>query len=169
MYCGTGPTIKRGQKIALIGESGSGKTTFLKLIHGMYANSSASLAFDGVDSNESLQGINLNTMLVPQDPELFSSSIEENLTLGIEYSPVEIQAAVDTARFAGVVATLPRGLALVRKRARYLVAVAKFKHVVYQPFRRDRTFSFQALIFPHFSLHRSAFNFSSGIGSFDAG
>lgn len=106
-------TIQRGQKIALIGESGSGKTTFLKLIHGMYANSSASLAFDGVDSHESLHGINLNTMLVPQDPELFSSSIEENLTLGIEYSPAEIQAALDTARFTGVVATLPRGLASV--------------------------------------------------------
>ncbi len=58
----------------------------------------------------SFADLDLKTMLVPQEPEIFSSSIRENITLGINYSEKEVLHAVRIANFSGVVAGLPKGL-----------------------------------------------------------
>ncbi len=104
-------TITRGEKVACIGRSGSGKTTFLKVLHGLYPNTQAVLVFDGTKQRiTNFSDCNLHTMLVPQEPELFSSSIEENITFGVEYSKEEIATAVELAQFKEVVEQLPKGL-----------------------------------------------------------
>jgi ATP-binding cassette, subfamily B, bacterial len=102
--------FKKGERIALIGESGSGKTTFLKVLHGLYRNAKMDIILDGVKLKRVFSDYDLGTMLVPQEPELFSSSIRENITFGLEYGDDEILKFTDLAQFTKVIEDLPRGL-----------------------------------------------------------
>lgn len=103
--------IQKGQKIAMIGESGSGKTTFLKAIHGLFSTATASISLDNQPFFQTnLSQLDLSTMLVPQEPEIFSSTLLENITLGIDYPLQDIENALEAARFSHVVSTLPKGL-----------------------------------------------------------
>lgn len=103
--------INKGEKIAVIGESGSGKTTFLKVLHGLYPSAGATLQLDGEKTfSTSFADLDLKTMLVPQEPEIFSSTILENITLGVSSPDEDIRKAIATARFDDVVESLPRGL-----------------------------------------------------------
>lgn len=104
-------SIKRGEKIACIGESGSGKTTFLKVLHGLYENTKAQIAFDDkVFKKTNFVDVNLKTTLVPQEPELFSSSIRENVTFGLSYSDDRVYSELECACFDGVLDSLPEKL-----------------------------------------------------------
>lgn len=103
--------IKRGERIAIIGESGSGKTTFLKLLHGLYETAVADVAVDGKNSMaKKLSECEFDTMLVPQEPELFSATVRENITFGVDYEEGAIERAVRIAQFTDVVSGLPKGL-----------------------------------------------------------
>jgi len=102
-------TVKRGEKIALIGASGGGKSTLLNLLRGLYVAKQAELTIDGVvfDSLEPLQAI---TTLIPQDPEIFENTIGFNITMDVDTMPDEIDRAIQLAGFSPVLATLPAGL-----------------------------------------------------------
>ncbi len=103
--------ITRGDRIAIIGESGSGKTTLLKVLHGMYDSTRGLISFDNEPSMQTcFADQNLKTMLVPQEPEIFSSSVLENITLGIEYTEQKIMRAAKLAAFNTVIDQLPKGL-----------------------------------------------------------
>ena len=107
--------LEKGQKIAIIGESGGGKTTFLKTLHGLYPSvKSESEIFSGKISEKFLEtnfsDINIESMLVPQEPELFSSTIEENITFGMEFSDSEISEVLEISRAKEFVENLPDGL-----------------------------------------------------------
>jgi ABC-type multidrug transport system fused ATPase/permease subunit len=103
--------IKRGQKIALIGESGSGKSTLLALLRGLYhAEIQASVAVDG-QVHQGLNIINNQVTLFPQEPEIFENTIEYNITLGLPFEEQEINNALQTAQFEQVLEELPNGLA----------------------------------------------------------
>ncbi|MDB5265281.1 MAG: transporter ATP-binding protein [Parcubacteria group bacterium] len=106
-----GLQIQRGERIAVIGESGSGKTTFLKVLHGLYPSAQGTLTLDRSESiPTSFADLDLKTMLVPQEPEIFSSTIRENITLGIAYPEEDIVHAMRVANFEKVVQELPSGL-----------------------------------------------------------
>lgn len=102
-------SIKRGEKIALIGLSGGGKSTLLNLLLGLYTPSRVELSLDSVkfDTLEPLQSI---TTLIPQDPELFENTIEFNITMDVDCLQAEIEQAILLARFDTVLKTLPQGL-----------------------------------------------------------
>jgi ABC-type multidrug transport system fused ATPase/permease subunit len=103
--------IKRNERIAIIGESGSGKTTFLKVLHGLYPNAKGLLQIDSLKSNQtSLGSLDLKTMLVPQEPEVFSSTIRDNITLGLPYDDQTILDFAKLAAFDKIIAKLPKGL-----------------------------------------------------------
>ncbi len=103
--------IKKGEKVALIGQSGSGKTTFLKVLHGMYPEAEAQVSFDGKPGFlTSFSDLDLGTMLVPQEPEIFSSTIKENITLGLSVKKEELDRVINLASFGDVVDKLPKGL-----------------------------------------------------------
>lgn len=103
--------IRQGERVAIIGESGSGKTTFLKVLHGVYPKASGLLIIDDNDPiATSFADIDLKTMLVPQEPEIFSSTIRENITLGIDYDDDKILQAAHLAAFENVILELPKGL-----------------------------------------------------------
>lgn len=102
-------SFKKGDKVAVIGQSGSGKTTFLKVLHGLYENAEGELIINK-NTVVPIGEHDIGTMLVPQDPELFSASIRENITFGVEYSDEYIMRFVESARFASTLERLPKGL-----------------------------------------------------------
>jgi len=102
--------IRRGERIAFIGESGSGKSTLLSLLRGLYdAESGAEMIVDGSE-NLPLESIAEAVTLFPQDPEIFENTIAYNITLGLPFDSWEIQAVCDTAQFSSVIEKLPNGL-----------------------------------------------------------
>lgn len=102
-------TLRRGERIALVGASGSGKSTLLRVLSGLYEAEHARFRVDGQDRPE-LSNLAAIAMLVPQEPELFESSIGQNITLGVEHSPAAIHRACEIAGFAPVLDRLPHGL-----------------------------------------------------------
>lgn len=100
--------LMRGSTVALVGESGSGKSTLLHLLRGLYPPDKAKLVIDG--STYDIGILSTITTLVPQDPEVFDSTIGYNISLGLEHTDEEVQEAVRLARFTPVLERLDKGL-----------------------------------------------------------
>ncbi|GIL17899.1 MAG: putative multidrug resistance ABC transporter ATP-binding/permease protein YheI [Oligoflexia bacterium] len=83
-------SIKAGQKVGVVGPVGSGKTTLLHLLNRLYPAPEKSILVNG-KSIEQIKQKNLheNIVLVPQEPFLFSDSINENLSYGLSQKPEE--------------------------------------------------------------------------------
>ncbi|MEK9151080.1 MAG: ABC transporter ATP-binding protein [Patescibacteria group bacterium] len=103
-------SIRRGEKIAVIGESGSGKTTFLKIIRGLYIPAKVSVSLDARELPDGFISMKNDIALIPQEPEIFATTIRENITMGIDRTEDEIRKYMDIARFSAVVERLPHGL-----------------------------------------------------------
>jgi ATP-binding cassette, subfamily B, bacterial len=103
-------SIRRGERIALVGKSGSGKSTLLKLIRDLYKPTSIDLVVDGHRISEGFNGINREIALIPQAPEIFATTVGDNITLGAEYPFEVIREYADMACFTEVIEKLPRGL-----------------------------------------------------------
>ena len=103
-------SIKYWEKIALIWKSGSWKTTLLKLLHWLHSINSGEIIINWKHSVTDLSTINLQTMLVPQEPELFTASIKENITFWIDVSEEELEKYVQMACFDDTVEQLPNWL-----------------------------------------------------------
>jgi len=87
-----------GQTVAVVGPTGSGKTTLVTLIPRIYDVTGGSVLVDGVDVRDLDPGeLRLLIGMVPQDPFLFSATIEENIGLGLDLG-AEASAADDWAQ-----------------------------------------------------------------------
>lgn len=100
--------IRKGEKVAVIGESGSGKTTLLKVIRDLYHPRSLKLYLDGHLVPEGFPGISSSVALIPQDPEIFATTILENITIGVEYDLDFVKKFTDMACFTEVAERLPK-------------------------------------------------------------
>jgi ABC-type multidrug transport system fused ATPase/permease subunit len=94
-----------------VGRSGSGKTTLLKIMRDLHTPQELRLTVDGVPSEEGFAGIARAITLVPQSPEIFATTVGNNITLGAEYDDETVNRFLDMACFTEVVAHLPKGLA----------------------------------------------------------
>lgn len=93
--------INPGEKVALLGRIGSGKTTIEKLILGFYAPKSGSVLIDGTDIRQiDPADLRANVSYIPQDVFLFGGTIRHNITLGGD--KVDDQALLKAATLAGV-------------------------------------------------------------------
>ncbi|TBU94602.1 type I secretion system permease/ATPase [Stutzerimonas kirkiae] len=93
--------IQPGEKVGIIGRTGSGKSSLEKLILGLYAPSAGSLLMDGMDIRQlDVSEIRHNIGYVPQDIQLFSGTLRDNLVMGARY--VEDEAILRAAELAGV-------------------------------------------------------------------
>jgi len=101
-------SIRRGERVALIGESGSGKTTLLKVIRDLYHPRSLNLYLDGEKMHGGFQSISASIALIPQDPEIFADTILENITLGVEHDMDYVIKFTDMANFTEVAMGLPK-------------------------------------------------------------
>ncbi len=104
--------IKKGETVALVGNSGGGKTTFVNLLPRFYDIKSGSISIDDVDIRDyTLESLRENIAVVFQDNFLFSGTIRENILLGNKNANEEdIQKAVKMAYLDDFIQTLKDGL-----------------------------------------------------------
>jgi len=105
-------TIKKGETIAFVGESGAGKTTIMNLIIGFNTATGGKLTVDGRDIKElDLHHYRKHISVVPQNTVLFSGSIRDNITYGSRnISEKQLANAIKMARLESVIENLPNGL-----------------------------------------------------------
>jgi len=99
------------EMVALLGATGSGKTTLVNLIPRFYDISSGKITIDGVDIRDvTLASLRRNIGMVQQDVFLFSATIRDNIAYGaVEATPDRIITAARTAQLHEFVSTLPEG------------------------------------------------------------
>lgn len=113
--------VRRGKRIALVGQSGSGKTTLLSLLRGLYQPEPGvefdvemglvrPATADAEDTKSWLDRLNEAVTLFPQEPEIFENTIAYNITLGLPFSEAEIIEVCEKAHFSDVICNLPGGL-----------------------------------------------------------
>ena len=108
-------SVKPGQKIAIVGPTGAGKTTIVKLLMHFYDVNSGSIKIDGIDiRNISRHCLRDNIAMVLQDTWLYSDTIMENIRYGNKNaSDEEVVAAAKAARADRFIKTLPGGYNVV--------------------------------------------------------
>ena len=107
--------IKSGQRVAIVGPTGAGKTTLVKLLMRFYDVNGGSIKIDGVDIRQ-MRRNDLRSIfgMVLQDTWLFNGTIKENISYGNSISKdEEVIAAAKTAYVDHFVHTLPRGYGMV--------------------------------------------------------
>lgn len=119
-YKGTEPlfqnksvTIEAGQKVGLVGYSGSGKSTFVSLILRLYDVTAGTIYIDGQDiKNVTQDSLRSNIAIIPQDPSLFHRTLMENIRYGhIEATDEEVIEAASRAHAHEFITKLPLGYA----------------------------------------------------------
>ena len=105
-------TILPGQTVALVGETGAGKSTLAKLVSRFYDPQRGVLSIDGHDARDlSASALRSQLGIVPQEGFLFSGTVRENVAFGKpDASEQQIAEALDTVGAAEMLASLPNGL-----------------------------------------------------------
>ena len=96
--------IKAGEKVALVGASGGGKSTLVQVLLGLYPHQRGQLKFDGVPIEKiGLHTVRENISTVLQHPTIFTGTIRENLTMGRDYLDEDIWHVLDVAQMTDFV------------------------------------------------------------------
>jgi ATP-binding cassette, subfamily B, bacterial len=104
--------VEPGQVIALLGPTGSGKTTLANLLPRFYDYTDGRLTLDGVDlKHYSRHSLRQQVGIVEQEPFLFSRTLRENITYGVdrELSDAEVEAAARAAAIHDTILAFPDG------------------------------------------------------------
>jgi ATP-binding cassette, subfamily C, bacterial LapB len=103
--------ITAGERVALIGRVGSGKSTIQRLIMGLYQPSDGAVLLDGIDLRQlDPADVRRNLGYVSQDVTLFYGTLRENITFGLPYADDSaVVAAAELAGMAGFINRNPRG------------------------------------------------------------
>ena len=103
--------IEPGQKLALVGRTGAGKTSLVQLLPRVFDPTAGTILLDGRDIRTlPLAQLRRAVGFVPQDPFLFSASIRENIAFGLDVaSDVRVRRAAEIAGVAADIEAFPRG------------------------------------------------------------
>lgn len=104
--------VEPGQSVALLGSTGSGKTSLVNLLPRFYQYTSGKITLDGIDIKDiSRELLRANIGIVEQEPFLFSRSIRENISYGVgrDVTDAEIEAAARAADIHDVILSFPEG------------------------------------------------------------
>lgn len=106
-------TIRGGEKVGLVGRSGSGKTTFVKLVQRLYDVTAGRIAIDGQDiASVTQESLRRQIAIVQQEPVLFHRSLAENIAYGRPgASQAQIEQAAQLANAHDFIMRLPKGYA----------------------------------------------------------
>jgi subfamily B ATP-binding cassette protein MsbA len=104
--------VQKGETIAIVGNSGGGKSTLVNLLPRFYDVTEGAITIDGVDiRNISLDSLRKNIAMVFQDNFLFTGTIRENILMGNpNATEEELNQAVESAHLEEMIADLPNGL-----------------------------------------------------------
>lgn len=105
-------SVKAGQSVALMGSTGSGKTSLVSLLPRFYEYTSGKIALDGIELRDYPRGwLRKQIGIVEQEPFLFSRTIRENITYGVgrQVSDDEVIAAARAAAVHDVILSFPDG------------------------------------------------------------
>ncbi len=100
--------IKPGEKIALVGHSGSGKTSLTKLLFRFFEPQQGRILFDGQDAKHfTLSSLRNQISLVPQQPELFHRTVRDNILLGADIDEAALIRAAENSGCLEFIQNLP--------------------------------------------------------------
>ncbi len=103
-------TIKPGEKIALVGPTGAGKSSIIRLLCRLYEPTKGRILVDGVDIKNIAQAeLRRYLGVILQDGFLFAGDVRENITLGEEYSEAEVLYAAKSTNVDRFINELPQG------------------------------------------------------------
>nr|WP_314533474.1 ABC transporter ATP-binding protein [uncultured Pseudomonas sp.] len=104
-------SIAPGEKVAIVGASGGGKSTLVQLLLGLYTPLAGTIRFGGSTQEEiGLETVRENVAVVLQHPALFNDTVRANLTMGRERSDEACWQALEIAQLDHTVRELPNGL-----------------------------------------------------------
>lgn len=103
-------TIKKGEKVAIMGKTGSGKSTLMHLLLRMYDVSSGEIRIDGIPIKDlDFQQLRQQMSYVPQEVFLFSDTVANNIALGVEKDMDKVRAAAKLAHVDAEILGLSNG------------------------------------------------------------
>ena len=103
-------TIKPGEKIALVGPTGAGKSSIIRLLCRLYEPTKGRILVDGVDIKKIAQAeLRRYLGVILQDGFLFAGDVRENITLGEQYTEAEILHAAKSTNVDRFISELPKG------------------------------------------------------------
>lgn len=103
-------TIKPGEKVALVGPTGAGKSSIIRLLSRLYEPSEGRILIDGVDITQVTQAELRNYVgVILQDGFLFSGDVASNIALGDEYAQEKIEDAARRMNVDSFIQRLPQG------------------------------------------------------------
>ena len=104
--------ISKNETLAIVGNSGGGKSTLVNLLPRFYDIKSGSIKFDGVDIREySIKSLRHNISMVFQDNFLYSGTVKENIMMGKpDATTEELMSAIKSAHLEETIKELPQGL-----------------------------------------------------------
>lgn len=111
-------SIAAGEKVAIVGVSGGGKSTLVQLLLGLYRPSQGAILYDGVPIEQiGMQQVREHVAVVLQHPALFNDTVRENVLLGRSGTDKDCWQALAVAQLDEFIAELPQGLDTVIGRA----------------------------------------------------
>jgi ATP-binding cassette, subfamily B, bacterial len=111
VFSGLSLTIPAGQRVGLVGLSGSGKSTFVSLLLRLYDPQGGRVRVDGHDLHSMTQdSLHRQVGLIPQDPTLFHRTLRENIRYGrADATDAEVEQAARRAHVHELISTMPQG------------------------------------------------------------
>ncbi|HEY9097853.1 MAG TPA: ABC transporter ATP-binding protein [Thiobacillus sp.] len=104
-------SVSAGEKVALVGASGGGKSTLVQALLGLYPIKSGQVCYGGVPVTEiGWETVREHVGVVLQHPVLFNDSVRANLTLGREADDAQLWQALEIAQLKETIVALPHGL-----------------------------------------------------------
>ncbi len=120
-------TIHPGEKVALVGPTGAGKSSIIRLLSRLYDPSQGRILVDGVDIRHLPQTeLRRHMAVILQDGFIFAGDVKSNITLGEDYTLEEVKLAAQNTNVADLIERLPQGYdTLLRERGTNLSAGQK--------------------------------------------